>query len=168
LLVDVVLARLKIFDEEEEIPAIFADMSALISFFNADVSYVLRNKTGIRLWLADVVKKEGFRLGELSIILCSDEYLFKMNVQYLKHKTYTDIITFDQSESKEEVSGELYISIDRIKDNAKTLDINILDELHRVIVHGTLHLCGYGDKDSKSKSKMTQKENFYLLKRKFL
>ena len=143
-------------------------MPSSISFFNADVSYVLRSKNGIRLWLSDVIKKERFQLGELSIILCSDEYLFKMNVQYLKHKTYTDIITFDQSESKCEVSGELYISIDRIKDNAKTLNINLIDELHRVIVHGTLHLCGYGDKDPKSKLKMTQKENFYLLKRKFL
>lgn len=140
-------------------------MPSSISFFNADVSYVLRSKNGIRLWLSDVIKKEGFRTGELSIILCSDEYLFKMNVQYLKHKTYTDIITFDQSESKGEVSGELYLSIDRIKDNAKTLNINLIDELHRVIVHGTLHLCGYGDKDPKSKLKMTRKENFYLLKR---
>ncbi len=143
-------------------------MSSPISFFNADVSYVLRSKAGIRLWLADVVRKEGFCLGELSIILCSDEYLFKMNVQYLKHKTYTDIITFDQAENKGEVSGELYISIDRIKDNAKLLKTNILDELHRVIVHGALHLCGYGDKDPKSKLKMTQKENFYLQKRTFL
>jgi probable rRNA maturation factor len=143
-------------------------MPSSISFFNADVSYVLRSKNGIRLWLSDVIKKEGFRIGELSIILCSDEYLFKMNVQYLKHKTYTDIITFDQSESKGEVSGELYLSIDRIKDNAKTLNINLVDELHRVVAHGTLHLCGYGDKDPKSKLKMTRKENFYLLKRKFL
>lgn len=140
-------------------------MPSSISFFNADVSYVLRSKNGIRLWLSDVIKKEGFRIGELSVILCSDEYLFKMNVQYLKHKSYTDIITFDQSESKGEVSGELYLSIDRIKDNAKTLNINLIDELHRVIVHGTLHLCGYGDKDPKSKLKMTRKENFYLLKR---
>lgn len=143
-------------------------MPASISFFNADVSYVLRSKNGIRLWLSDVIKKEGFQLGELSIILCSDEYLFKMNVQYLKHITYTDIITFDQSESKSEVSGELYLSIDRIKDNAKALNINLINELHRVIVHGTLHLCGYGDKDPKSKSKMTSKENFYLQKRVFL
>lgn len=143
-------------------------MPSSISFFNADVSYVLRSKNGIRLWLSDVIKKEGFRIGELSIILCSDEYLFKMNVQYLKHKSYTDIITFDQSESKGEVSGELYLSIDRIKDNAKTLNINLVDELHRVVAHGTLHLCGYGDKDPKSKLKMTRKENFYLLKRKFL
>lgn len=143
-------------------------MPASISFFNADVSYVLRSKNGIRLWLSDVIKKERFRLGELSIILCSDEYLFRMNVQYLNHKTYTDIITFDQSESEEEVSGELYISLDRIRDNAKALNINVLDEIHRVIVHGTLHLCGYQDKDPKSKSKMTSKENFYLRKRSFL
>lgn len=142
-------------------------MSSPISFFNADVSYVLRSKNGIRKWLSQVVKKEGFRLGELNIILCSDEYLFKMNVAYLNHKTYTDIITFDQSEYKDEISGELYISIDRIKDNAKRLNINIIDELHRVIVHGVLHLCGYGDKDPKRKAKMTAKENVYLQKRSF-
>lgn len=143
-------------------------MSSSISFFNVDVPYVLRSKKGVRKWLSLVVKMEGFRLGVLNVIICSDEYLFKMNVLYLKHKTYTDIITFDQSESKEEVSGELYISIDRIKDNAKALNINIIDEVHRVIVHGALHLCGYGDKDPKSKAEMTAKENFYLQKRAFL
>ena len=142
-------------------------MPSNISFFNADVSYVLRAKNDLRLWLAKVFKAEGRNLESLSIILCSDEYLYKLNKQFLKHLTYTDIITFDQSTSKSSISGELYISIDRIKDNAKNLNVNVLDEIHRVIVHGSLHLCGYGDKDPKSKAKMTSSENFYLAKRRF-
>jgi len=142
-------------------------MPSNISFFNADVSYVLRAKNDLRLWLAKVFMAEGRNLESLSIILCSDEYLYKLNKQFLKHLTYTDIITFDQSTSKSSISGELYISIDRIKDNAKNLNVNVLDEIHRVIVHGSLHLCGYGDKDPKSKAKMTSSENFYLAKRGF-
>jgi len=142
-------------------------MPSNISFFNADVSYVLRAKNDLRLWLAKVFMAEGRNLESLSIILCSDEYLYNLNKQFLKHLTYTDIITFDQSTSKSSISGELYISIDRIKDNAKSLNINVLDEIHRVIVHGSLHLCGYGDKDPKSKAKMTSSENFYLAKRGF-
>lgn len=142
-------------------------MPSNISFFNADVSYVLRAKNDLRLWLAKVFMAEGRNLESLSIILCSDEYLYNLNKQFLKHLTYTDIITFDQSTSKSSISGELYISIDRIKDNAKNLNVNVLDEIHRVIVHGSLHLCGYGDKDPKSKAKMTSSENFYLAKRRF-
>jgi len=142
-------------------------MPSNISFFNADVSYVLRAKNDLRLWLAKVFMAEGRNLESLSIILCSDEYLYNLNKQFLKHLTYTDIITFDQSTSKSSISGELYISIDRIKDNAKNLNVNVLDEIHRVIVHGSLHLCGYGDKDPKSKAKMTSSENFYLAKRGF-
>jgi len=142
-------------------------MPSNISFFNADVSYVLRAKNDLRLWLAKVFMAEGRNLESLSIILCSDEYLYKLNKQFLKHLTYTDIITFDQSTSKSSISGELYISIDRIKDNAKNLNVNVLDEIHRVIVHGSLHLCGYGDKDAKSKAKMTSSENFYLAERRF-
>ena len=104
---------------------------------------------------------------ELNIILCSDEYLYKMNVQYLQHKTYTDIITFDQGTTQKVINGELYISLDRVRDNAKTLNISLKDELHRVMVHGLLHLCGYGDKNPAAKKKMTSKEDYYLGKRRF-
>lgn len=142
-------------------------MASFVSFYNADVQHVLRSKKQLRAWLASVVKKEGFVLGELNIILCSDEYLYQMNLRFLKHKTYTDIITFDQSEEEGVISGELYISIDRVRDNSNSLNISTLNELHRVIVHGLLHLCGYGDKTPKAKAEMTLKENFYLAKRAF-
>jgi rRNA maturation RNase YbeY len=130
-----------------------------IQFFNADVEYRLANKTALRGWIEAVIKKEGYSLEELTIIFCSDEYLYKMNVEYLKHDTYTDIITFDLSSVKSSINGELYISIDRIKENAKTNSVTISNELHRVIIHGTLHLCGYKDKSPQSKKQMTAKEN---------
>ncbi|MFN8154933.1 MAG: rRNA maturation RNase YbeY [Bacteroidia bacterium] len=139
----------------------------MISFFTSDLSYQLRSRLGLRSWLQSVAKTEGKTVEELNIILCSDEYLYKMNVQYLQHKTYTDIITFDQGTTQKVINGELYISLDRVRDNAKTLNISLKDELHRVMVHGLLHLCGYGDKNPAAKKKMTSKEDYYLGKRRF-
>jgi probable rRNA maturation factor len=130
-----------------------------IQFFNADVAYRLAQKTALRSWIESVIKKEGYSLEELTIIFCSDEYLYKMNVEYLKHDTYTDIITFDLSSVKHSINGELYISIDRVKENAKANSVTISNELHRVIIHGTLHLCGYKDKSPQSKKLMTTKED---------
>lgn len=130
-----------------------------IQFFNADVAYTVTNKTILRSWISSVIKKEGYSLDELTIIFCSDEYLYKMNVEYLKHDTYTDIITFDLSAVKKQINGELYISIDRVRENAKTNLVPISNELHRVIIHGTLHLCGYKDKSRQSKKLMTAREN---------
>lgn len=139
----------------------------MISFFTADVTYQVRSRTGLRQWLNAVAKAESMVIRSVSIILCSDEYLYGMNVRYLQHKTYTDIITFDQGSTTREINGELYISIDRVRDNAKTLGLPIREELHRVMVHGLLHLCGYGDKTMAAKKKMTQKEDEYLGKRRF-
>jgi rRNA maturation RNase YbeY len=130
-----------------------------IQFFNADVAYTVTNKTILRSWISSVIKKEGYSLDELTIIFCSDEYLYKMNVEYLKHDTYTDIITFDLSAVKKQINGELYISIDRVRENAKANLVPISNELHRVIIHGTLHLCGYKDKSPQSKKLMTAREN---------
>lgn len=130
-----------------------------IQFFNADVTYRLAHKTALRGWIEAVIKKEGYSLEELTIIFCSDEYLYKMNVEYLKHDTYTDIITFDLSSVKSNINGELYISIDRIKENSKANSVTIANELYRVIIHGTLHLCGYKDKSPQSKKLMTTKED---------
>lgn len=90
-----------------------------------------------------------------------------MNVTYLKHHTLTDIITFDNAEMKGRLSGELYISLERVRENARQLKISLKDELHRVMVHGLLHLCGYDDKSAKTKSRMTKAENLYLSKRRF-
>ena len=139
----------------------------MISFYTADLTYQLRSRNDLRKWLQLVAKSEGRSIEELNIILCSDEYLYRMNVQYLKHKTYTDIITFDQGTTKAIVQGELYISLERVRENAGSLGVSIKDELHRVMVHGLLHLCGYGDKNPAAKKKMTSKEDFYLSKRKF-
>ena len=140
----------------------------MISFHKADVRYRLLHKEGLITWLTNVAGKEKFRIADLNIILCSDEYLYKMNVSYLKHKTYTDIITFDYSQGTSPISGELYISIDRVLDNAEKLALNSKDELHRVIIHGLLHLCGYGDKSASAKAEMRKREDLYLSLRKFL
>jgi len=139
----------------------------MISFFTADITYALRSRGNLRSWLAEVAGKEGFKIGELNIILCSDEYLYKMNVSYLKHKTLTDIITFDNSSGKGVISGELYISLERVRENAKHLNISLKDELHRVMVHGLLHLCGYTDKRPGEKKRMRDREDLYLSKREF-
>jgi len=139
----------------------------VVSFFTADISYSIRSKNHIRTWLKSLIKKEGKTPGPINIILCSDEYLLGLNRHFLKHKTYTDIITFDQSTYKGEIAGELYISLERIRENAGKYGVTIKDELHRVIVHGVLHLCGYGDKTPAKKDEMTARENEYLLLRKF-
>lgn len=140
----------------------------MISFHKADISYRLLKKEGISAWLVSVARKEGFKFSELNIILCSDEYLYKLNVSYLNHKTYTDIITFDYSAGKSPISGELYISIDRVLENAQNLGVKSRDELHRVMVHGLLHLCGYSDKTALLKAEMRKREDLYLSLRKFL
>ncbi len=137
-----------------------------VRFFSEGTSYQLKDKRKISSWLADVVKSEGHELIDLNIILVSDNYLHKMNVDFLNHNTLTDIITFDNTVVSLQIEGELYISIDRVHDNALKFSIRLIDELHRVMVHGVLHLCGYGDKTPKKKVIMREKEECFLLKRK--
>jgi rRNA maturation RNase YbeY len=137
-----------------------------ISIQAHEVQYTLRDKRKIYDWIRRVVKREGKKDGEIAVILCSDEFLLQMNNDFLQHDYYTDIITFDYSEGKT-VSGELYISIDRVKDNAIKTWNSTLDELHRVIIHGVLHLCGYGDKTKKEQEIMRNKENSALKIRRF-
>ncbi len=139
-----------------------------IEFFNTKTRYTIKSKKELSLWLVATAKYEGFKIDSLNIIICSDEYLYKMNMQFLKHDTYTDIITFDQSTVQSLINAELYISIDRIRDNAKSQKSTIANELHRVIVHGLLHVCGYKDKKPSDKVIMSEKEDFYLSLRKFL
>lgn len=112
-------------------------------------------------WLSCVVDKEGFSLGELSLIFCSDSFLLEMNKKHLNHDYYTDIITFDYSEGNI-VSGDLFISIDRVKDNAITNKEMFHVELNRVVGHGVLHLIGYNDKTDEEQIEMSQKENWAL------
>jgi probable rRNA maturation factor len=126
-------------------------------------SFTLTNRRALKSFINQLFKKEGYTLDSLDYIFCSDEYLLKINQDFLKHDDYTDIITFDLSES-DEVIGEIYISIDRIKENSLTHNTSFTNELHRVIIHGALHLCGYKDKSKVDKADMTKRENYYLLK----
>lgn len=137
---------------------------AAIHFFTEEISFTLKNKTIIRNWLRETISAEGYVLEELNFIFCSDEYLLGINQQYLDHDTYTDVITFDNSEAAKTIVGDIFISIDRIKENAKEFKHDFMDELCRVMVHGTLHLLGYPDKGKVAKKIMTEKEDLYLAK----
>ncbi len=138
-----------------------------IHFFEEDVAYKVKHKMKVKQWVTAAIIEEGFKLQELNYILCSDEYLLKINQEYLDHDTYTDIITFDNSEEEGKITGDIFISIPRIIENAGKFNVSEADELHRVIIHGALHLLGYTDKDASSKQNMTQKEDYYLAKRAF-
>ncbi len=138
-----------------------------INFFAEDISFNLKRKGFVRTWIRDTIIAENHRLKLLNFIFCSDAYLLNINQQYLNHDTYTDIITFDNSDTKQEIVGDVFISLDRIRENAKELDVNETDELHRVMIHGTLHLLGYPDKGKSAKALMTEKEDLYLSKRAF-
>lgn len=137
-----------------------------IHFFSEEVAYQIRHKNKLKRWLEHTAQAEKKVLSDLNIVLCTDAYLHKINVEYLDHDTYTDIITFDYSEDGR-ISGELFISLERIRENARTAKTTIPNELHRVIIHGLLHLCGYTDKSATSKAEMTQKEDYYLSLRDF-
>src|SRR5579864_688918 len=138
-----------------------------INFFEEDISYKLKNKTGVKQWIKSTIETEGYKLKELNYIFCSDQYLLQINQQYLDHDTYTDIITFDNSEKAGIIEGDIFISIDRIRENAMKFSSGEENELHRVIIHGALHLLGYQDKKAESKTLMTEKEDHYLTRRNF-
>ncbi len=135
-----------------------------INFFNEKTKYQVKKRNLIRMWIEKSIEKEKRIPGDINIIICSDDYLYEMNINYLKHDTFTDIITFDYSEENS-VSGDLFISIERVRENAKKFSGRVENELHRVIIHGILHLCGYDDKTDEEKGKMRQKENDYLSER---
>lgn len=137
-----------------------------IHFFYENIPFKLKQALKLKTWIKATVQKEGFELGQLNYIFCSDEALLERNIQFLQHKTLTDIITFDLSEEEGLIEGEIYISVDRVKDNAGKFSKSFEDELHRVIIHGVLHLVGYGDKKPKLKAIMREKEDYYLKKRK--
>lgn len=139
-----------------------------VKFFEEGISYKLKNKRAVKNWLTDTIKAEGFILKELSYIFCSDLYLLQVNRQFLDHDYFTDIITFDNSAGDGLIAGDIFISIDRVRENAAKFKVSVDDELHRVIIHGVLHLVGYKDKTAKDKKKMTLKEDFYLTGRGFI
>ena len=135
---------------------------ARVDFFNQDISFKLANPAKTRKWIQEVITREKKGLAHLNYIFCSDDHLLGINQQYLKHKTLTDIITFDNSEAGGMIEGDIFISIDRVRENAEALETVFDDELHRVIIHGVLHLIGYGDKSPGEKSRMRKKEDAYL------
>ena len=135
----------------------------MIQFFNEDVDFKIPNPRKTKTWLKDIIESEGFELNQLNYIFCSDEYLLGVNQQYLNHDFYTDIITFDNSEEIEGiVEGDIFISIDRVKENAEQLSKTFKEELLRVLAHGVLHLVGYDDHEDEDELVMRQKEDTYI------
>lgn len=139
---------------------------ANISIVNHEVNTIVRGKRNIYTWLNTVATIENKIIQSITIVLCSDEYLLAMNQKHLNHDYYTDVITFDLSEKPAFIEGEIYISVDRVKENAVLLNQHFIDELHRVMVHGLLHLCGYNDKSLFQQKIMRNKEDEYLMLRK--
>lgn len=135
-----------------------------IHFFEEEISYKLKNKTFLKSWIKNTIEEEGYKLNSLNFIFCSDEYLLRLNREYLNHDTYTDIITFDNSSDQTSIEGDVFISTERVKENAKKFDSNEYHELCRVLIHGVLHLTGHKDKSLKDKELIRKRENYYLKK----
>ena len=136
--------------------------SKKVYFFYQGISFAFTSRQRLKLFIEQLFKKEKYSLQELNVIFCSDEALLKINQDFLRHDYYTDIITFPLSEKDTPVVAELYISIDRIKDNATRLGVSFKRELHRVIFHGCLHLSGYNDKSSQQIKTIREREDYYL------
>ena len=132
-----------------------------VYFHNEGVSLIFKNKKAVSSWLSSVIKSFKKDVGTLNFIFCTDEYLLTINKSYLSHNHYTDIITFDYCEENK-VSGDLFISIERVKEYSLKNNIEFNNEIHRVIVHGVLHLCGLNDKTEREKEKMRAQENKFL------
>lgn len=138
-------------------------MKSTIYFINNDISFHLKNKKIIREWINSVALEEQKHIGNISYIFCNDDYLTDINIKYLNSDYLTDIITFDYNEDIV-LSGDIMISIERVKENAKLFKTNFTNELFRVMIHGILHLCGYKDKTEKEQNIMKLKEDYYLNK----
>lgn len=133
----------------------------MVSFFTEDINFSFNEKRRTARWIKLVAESEVRRLGDISVIFCSDPYILDINLKYLQHDYYTDIITFDYCEG-DKLSGDLFISIDSVRENAVTYGSEFADELNRVIVHGVLHLIGYDDHTDEEIATMRSKENYYL------
>ncbi|MEJ2004105.1 MAG: rRNA maturation RNase YbeY [Cyclobacteriaceae bacterium] len=134
----------------------------MISFFTEDITFDTGKTKSRKAWIKSIIEQEGFQPGDINYIFCSDEYLWKINMEYLNHDTYTDIITFDQSESEKEISGDIYISIERLEEKSRDHRSPFDDELDRLLIHGILHLCGYSDHSQEEKNLMRKKEDACL------
>jgi probable rRNA maturation factor len=138
-----------------------------IEFVSEEIDFTLPQAEKVAYWLTAIVTEHKYTLAELTYVFCSDEYLHGINLEYLDHDTYTDIITFNNADEPAVVESDIFISIDRVKENAAQLNVLFLDELHRVMVHGILHLLGYDDKEPELKAQMRQAEDKCLSLRKF-
>ena len=133
-----------------------------VYFFNEDIDFSLPDESSTIGWIQNVLYDEGLVDENINYIFCSDEYLHQMNIDYLDHDSLTDIITFDGSETEENIEADIFISIDRVRDNAAQLNKPFEEELHRVIIHGLLHIMGYSDKTKKEQQVMREKEDACL------
>lgn len=133
----------------------------MIRYFCEDIRFTYKNKLANNRWLKMVAGSEIRKIGDINIIFCSDNYILDVNMKYLQHDYFTDIITFDYCEGKV-LSGDLFISVDSVRENSIEFGTDFEEELHRVIVHGVLHLIGYDDHTDEDKKVMRQKENYYL------
>jgi rRNA maturation RNase YbeY len=133
-----------------------------VAFHFLESGLTLADRTRLKHFITSLLKKEKKKLANIQYIFCSDPYLLDINRQYLQHDYYTDIITFDLSEPGQAINAEIYISVDRVRDNARQFNTSIKNELHRVIFHGALHLCGYGDKKNAEEVLMRKMEDKYL------
>ena len=138
-----------------------------IIFSNHCISPPIKDKPKLKKILCSIFKNEKVEFKRVEFIFCKDDYLLKLNQQYLGHDTYTDILTFTLSSKEESLFSEIYVSIDRVQENAGHLKISFSQELYRVMIHGILHLCGYSDHSASEKKKMREKEDFYLDKLRF-
>ncbi len=129
--------------------------------FNYETDFSLSNEDAVAEWIVDCIKNEEYSLEEINYIFCDDAYLHKLNLEFLNHDTLTDIISFDYSVGKI-IQGDIFISVERVAENALDYKVPFLEELHRVIIHGVLHYCGYKDKTKSDTVLMREKENFYL------
>ncbi|HZL11112.1 MAG TPA: rRNA maturation RNase YbeY [Prolixibacteraceae bacterium] len=132
-----------------------------VMYFSEDVPFPQLKKRRTSNWIKEVIISEEKRVGDISFIFCSDNYLLEVNKKYLDHDYFTDIITFDYVEDGQ-INGDIFISIDRVTENSKDFNTTLDNELHRILVHGILHLLGYKDKIDKDKIIMTEKEDYYL------
>lgn len=138
-----------------------------IEFLYEDTDFILEEQPEIIGWIQQVVTAHQYQLENLTFVFCSDPYLHQVNVEFLNHDTLTDIITFDNADDSDVIEGDVFISVDRVRENAGVFNVSFRDELHRVIIHGVLHLLGYKDKELLSRTAMRHREDTFLSLRSF-
>ena len=141
----------------------------LINFFSEQINFNLNEEEQIRIWINKMAETHDKNITTINYIFCSDKYLLKINQKYLNHDNYTDIITFNNSDNLNEIEGDIFISVERVKDNAHKAQQNFNDELHRVIIHGLLHLIGFNDSNKEERKIIRKKEDdcLFLLNKQF-